>query len=66
MLVTSIFSFSHNVFLPKQISDSHLFTEPQKKRRTKKYNFQFFLYLYNEIIYMFNDNVYFVICKSFR
>ena len=29
------------------------YTEPQKKHRTKKYNSQFSLHLYNEIVYMF-------------
>ena len=33
------------------------YTEPQKKRRTKKYNSQFFFHLNNEIVYMCNDKI---------
>ena len=34
-----------------------LYNEPQKKRHTKKYNSQFSLHLYNEIVYMCNDKI---------
>ena len=33
------------------------YTEPQKKRRTKKYYSQFSLHLYNEIVHMCNDKI---------
>ena len=35
---------------------STIYTEPQKKRRTKKKN-PFSLHLYNEIVYMCNDKI---------
>ena len=33
------------------------YTEPQKKRRTKKYYSQFSLHLYNEFVYICNDKI---------
>ena len=42
-------NYRFNVFLK--------YTEPQKKRHTKKYNSQFSLHLYNEIVYMCTDKI---------
>ena len=33
------------------------YTELRKKHRTKKYNSQFSLHLYNEIVYIYNDKI---------
>ena len=42
---------------PKMICcRAYIYTEPQNKSCTKKYNSQF-LHLYNEIVYMCNDKI---------
>ena len=36
----------------KGFDSTQIYTEPQRKRRTKKYNSQFSLHFYNEIVYV--------------
>ena len=38
-------------------ASNFIHTEPQKKRRTKQYNSQFSLHLYNEIVDMCKDKI---------